>query len=211
MSYLPFLQKKEPSPPPVIVVASPADRLADLIIREASRFVGLREISPNRNWDNPSTPGNDAALVAELKAMMVSTPWKVTWAYCAAFNEGVLKSALKKGGFDAALIESVARTLDASVMSSFTACEKKGLIRDTPTRGALFFWQNGTKWTGHAGIVSAWDGGSTMATIEANTSANKTGDQREGDWITTKTRNRKGEGSFKARGFLWPEDILKMA
>lgn len=209
MSYLPFLQKKEPETP--LVVVTPADRLADLIIREASRFVGLREISPNSNWDNPDTPGNDAALVAELKAMMRSSPWEEGWAYCAAFAEGVAKVALKKGGFEASLIQAVALALSPSVMSSYTACQAKGLIRDTPKRGALFFWQDGSKWTGHEGIVSAWDGGATMATIEANTSANKTGNQREGDWITTKTRQRKGESPFKSRGFLWPEDMLKLS
>ena len=207
MSYLPFLQKKEPETPPVVVV-TPADRLADLIIREASRFVGLREISPNRNWDDPSTPGDDAALVIALKTMMRSAPWEDGWAYCAAFCEGVVKTALRKGEFHSDIVSAVAKTLGPSVMSSFTACKDKGLIHDTPKRGAIFFWQNGSGWTGHAGIVSAWDGGSAMATIEANTSANKNGNQREGDWITTKTRNYKGERPFKARGFLWPEDIL---
>ena len=36
-----------------------ADQLATATLRHASRFLGLREIRPNADWDLPSTPGPD--------------------------------------------------------------------------------------------------------------------------------------------------------
>ena len=72
-----------------------SDQLAQGIIRHASRFVGLREVKPNANWDNPSTPGPDRALVDELRSLMRQSPWEEGWAYCAAFAEGMVLAALR--------------------------------------------------------------------------------------------------------------------
>ena len=55
------------------------DLLAQGIIRHASRFVGLREVKPNADWDNPSTPGPDRVLVDELRALMRQSPWEEGW------------------------------------------------------------------------------------------------------------------------------------
>ena len=70
-----------------------SDQLAQGIIRQASRFIGLREVKPNADWDNPNTPGNDRALVDELRSLMRSSPWEPGWAYCAAFAEGMVLAA----------------------------------------------------------------------------------------------------------------------
>ena len=39
-----------------------AEQLGHEIIRQASRFIGLREVKPNADWDNPQTPQRDVAL-----------------------------------------------------------------------------------------------------------------------------------------------------
>ena len=39
-----------------------ATDLANAIVRQAGRFIGLREVRPNADWDNPKTPGRDLAL-----------------------------------------------------------------------------------------------------------------------------------------------------
>ena len=72
-----------------------SDQLAQGIIRQASRFIGLREVKPNADWDNPNTPGPDRVLVDELRSLMRSSPWEPGWAYCAAFAEGMVLAALR--------------------------------------------------------------------------------------------------------------------
>lgn len=59
-----------------------ADTLATQILREASRFVGLREVRKNSDWDNPKTPERDYALAEELRKLMRPSPWEEGWAYC---------------------------------------------------------------------------------------------------------------------------------
>ena len=71
------------------------DDLAAQIVREASRFVGLREVRRNSDWDNPRTPERDFALAEELRALMRPSPWEEGWAYCAAYAEGVVVAALQ--------------------------------------------------------------------------------------------------------------------
>ena len=58
------------------------DALAAQIVREASRFVGLREVRRNSDWDNPRTPERDYALAEELRQLMRPSPWEEGWAYC---------------------------------------------------------------------------------------------------------------------------------
>ena len=72
-----------------------SDQLAQGIIRQASRFIGLREVKPNADWDNPNTPGNDRALVDELRSLMRQSPWEPGWAYCAAFAEGMVLAVIR--------------------------------------------------------------------------------------------------------------------
>ena len=46
-----------------------ATDLANAIVRQAGRFIGLREVRPNAEWENPKTPGRDLALAEELRTM----------------------------------------------------------------------------------------------------------------------------------------------
>ena len=65
-----------------------AEVLGDQIVREASRFVGLREVRRNSDWDNPKTPERDYALAEELRRLMRPSPWEEGWAYCAGLCRG---------------------------------------------------------------------------------------------------------------------------
>ena len=49
-----------------------SDALATAVMRQAGRFVGLREVKPNADWDNPTTAGSDRALVDELRSVFVA-------------------------------------------------------------------------------------------------------------------------------------------
>ena len=98
-------------------------------------------------------------------------------------------------------------------MTSYRAFKERGLIHDTPSPGSLWLAQHGQTDQGHAGIVVRTESVVQMITIEANTSAdpNASGAQnREGDWITQRIRNRTGAGDLHTRGFVRPASILKL-
>lgn len=201
--------QNDDSPP-----APSAVPLADLIVRTASRFVGLREVISNREWDNPATPAKEARLSFELREMMRPSPWEPGWAYCSAFSEGVVLEAMRKGNYPAATLAAFAEPMGAHVVTAAREFGKLGLLRDTPKRGAIWFGKWGSSASGHAGIVEAPNGG-IMATIEANTGPGKAAGEfsagdREGDWIDRRTRNVRQNGALRTIGFVWPEDVAGM-
>jgi len=184
------------------------DQLATAIIREASRFIGLREVRPNANWNNPSTPGPDIALVNELRAMMRPSPWQPGWAYCAAFVEGVVVRALKEHA------PKFAALFGPHCMTNVRAFRQRELLNPLPVPGSIWLARHGSTDQGHAGIVSAVRGGMSvsMATIEANTSLDPStpSQEREGDWITSRVRLAKGAGPLVTQGFIHPSHILQL-
>lgn len=188
-----------------------ADQLATATLRHASRFLGLREIRPNADWDLPSTPGPDKALAEELRALMRPSPWKEGWAYCAAYCEGVVLAALRALGASAAQLKRWQDTMTPHCVTSARNFRKLGLLSAVPTPGAIWLAQHGSTTNGHAGLVTSVRGVS-MATIEANTSLDKTTPEkdREGDWITTRLGFVKGRGALQTLGFVHPEAILKL-
>lgn len=195
------------------VVQLTAEDFGNLVIREASRFVGLREVRPNANWDNPATPGPDTALVTELRELMRPTPWQPGWAYCAAFCEAVVRRVLQRV---AATKDESARFLSVmgpGVRVSFNAFKERKLTTPTPVPGAIWFARHGTSEQGHAGIVTGVSmAHQHMSTIEANTSLDSTDPRkdREGDWITTKTFPAKGRGDLITLGFVSPKAICNL-
>lgn len=187
------------------------EALAELIVAQASRFVGLREVKPNAKWDNPKTPGPDTELVKELRALMVPTPWQDGWAYCAAFCEGMVADAISRVG----TLDQVKRfraIMTAGVLVSRNNFRAKGLLSDSPVRGAIWLAQHGTSSQGHAGIVTGLSQ-RHMQTIEANTSLDATdpAKDREGDWITRRGPFLiTGRGALKTVGFVTPAAIVKL-
>jgi hypothetical protein len=187
--------------------------LTNMILKEAYRFVWLREVKPNARWDDPATPGPDTARCQELRELMRPAPWQEGWAYCAAFCEGMVVSALKRLGATEAQIKRFSSVMNAHVMTSFNGFNKLKLIQPNPTAGALWFAQHGKTTRGHAGIVATPSmGTSSMGTIEANTSldASTPAKEREGDWITVRKRRTTSNGQLVTRGFLPVAAILKL-
>lgn len=190
-----------------------AKNLGKAIIYQASRFVGLKEVRPNADWDNPKTPGPDTALVKELRDRMRKAPWQEGWAYCAAFVEAVVVAALEQLGASASQIREFSDVMQPGVMNSVRGFQFIGLLEKDPQLGSIWLAQHGATSQGHAGIVTSTDEShAQMYTIEANTSndPNARGNQqREGDWITRRVRPRSGN-PLKTRGFVSPQSILKL-
>jgi hypothetical protein len=187
--------------------------LGTQIIREASRFVGLREVKPNQNWDNPTTAGPDAALVLELRTLMRPTPWEPGWAYCAAFAEASVRAALIRLAITPKEADGFLKVMGPGVLASFNAFHERGLTVDKAEPGAIWFAQHGQSGEGHAGIVTgASAGGHLINTVEGNTSMDSKDPRadREGDWITTRTFDVTGRPPLHTRGFLPPSAILKL-
>lgn len=212
------LPRLVPVEPPTIIMSQTggllnADTLALAILGNARRFVGLKEVKPNAQWDNPATPGPDTELVQELLRRMRKAPWPDGAAYCAAFAEAMIVAGLEQCGATPEQIQRFARVMGAHCMTSYRAFRDLGLIHDTPTPGSLWLAQHGSTDQGHAGLVIRTEDTSRMMTIEANTSSdpNASGAQnREGDWITQRIRNRTGAGDLHTRGFVRPASILRL-
>lgn len=187
------------------------ETLAVQIVREASRFVGLREVRRNSDWDNPKTPERDYGIAEELRKLMRPSPWEEGWAYCAAYTEGVVAAALRSLGFPEAKIQRWHKVMTPHCVTSAGNFRARKLLTDKPERGAIWLARHGSTSNGHAGIVTAASGKS-MSTIEANTSLDRTtpAKDREGDWITTRVRGIGGTGSLKTMGFVTPSSILAL-
>ena len=184
-------------------------RLAAAIIDQGRRFCGLQEVRPNQNWDNPDTQGADLALVTELREGMRKSPWEPGWAYCAAFAEFIVANALSQIGATPEQIAKFRAVMNPHCMTSVEAFKSRGMLSVFPVAGAIWLAQHGSSSNGHAGlIVKPQD--PSMATIEANTSYGSGGNQREGDWITSRIRPIAGPGELHTRGFVHPEDVLKL-
>lgn len=188
-----------------------SDQLAQGIIRQANRFIGLREVKPNADWDNPNTSGPDRALVDELRSLMRQSPWEEGWAYCAAFAEGVVLAALRSLVATPAQIQRWQSTMTPHCVTSAGNFTKLGLLSPTTAPGAIWIARHDSTRNGHAGIVTALRGLS-MSTIEGNTSLDPSSaeKEREGDWITHRIRFLKGSGTLKTLGFITPAAILKL-
>ena len=188
-----------------------SDQLAQGIIRQASRFIGLREVKPNADWDNPNTSGPDRPLVDELRALMRQSPWEPGWAYCAAFAESMVLAALRSLAATPEQIKRWQATMTPHCVTSAVNFRKLGLLSASAEPGSIWLARHGRTKNGHAGIVTAVRGVS-MATIEGNTSLDPTSaeTEREGDWITTRIRFLKGGGTLTTLGFVTPASILKL-
>jgi hypothetical protein len=191
-----------------------ASILAANIIRIASPFIGLREVRPNADWQNPDTRGDDSKLAHKLREMMRPAPWSEGVAYCAAFCEGVIAFALTESGATPAQVAKFRATFSPHCLTTVNTFARLGLLQ-SHARGAVFggvvLWQHGSTSQGHAGLVTGVQSGGRFSTIEANTRAPRKGKgtQREGDAITGKSRAG-NEGSLILRGFITPAAILAL-
>lgn len=189
------------------------ERLGELLIREPGRFIGLREIKPNADWDNPKTPGPDADLARELRELMRPTPWAPGWAYCIAFVEAMVRKTFARAAITPTEADKVLSVLGPHVLTTFRKFKALGLTSATPVPGAIWLAQHGASENGHAGIVTTVARLSpTMSTIEANTALDSKdpAKDREGDWITTRAFLAGGRGELRTLGFVTPAALLKL-
>ncbi len=185
--------------------------LGSAIIREASRFIGLREVRPNADWDDPRTPAREIALANDLRALMRPSPWQEGWAYCAAFCEGIVTNALRQCGASQAQRAVWQRHMTPHCVTSAGNFKRLRLLSNEAQPGAVWLARHGSTSNGHAGIVTAIRGVS-LCTIEANTSLDATSAERdrEGDWITTRIFNWRGRGSLTTLGFINPDAVIRL-
>lgn len=185
-----------------------SQQIGEQIIEIAKSYIGLVEIKPNQEWDDPATPGVDPRANA-LRMMLLDTHWGLGQPYCAAFAEAVVLTAYRKLNAPNSILNELSAKFTPHVM---TTCHNlKPEIVDEPCVGAVFFWEKGHSGQGHAGIVEAcslWP--NSYNTIEGNTAAGSTGSiekQRNGDGVYARVRAVKAIPSavnFHLHGFWRP-------
>jgi hypothetical protein len=179
--------------------------ISTLIIKIASKYLGLYETKENAEWN---ATADAVASPAQLESIMQAVGWKEGWPYCMAFCEAVWAEAYKAAGAPDSVKAYVKEKLTPSVMQSFNAVESR-VVKD-PTPGSIFFMQKGFTGNGHAGIVVGYNPETKkIATIEANTSPNAaTAEQdRNGDGIYKKIRTldlKEHSYNLHLVGFLEP-------
>ena len=174
----PKMQTGVVTDPPVPSIPPSVKGRGEEIIEMAHRFVGLFEVKSNADWE-----GGEPEVESELIKGMKSVGWQSGWAYCMAFVSFIYRSVY---GVDCKAIDPL---IGVSVLDSFSRVRAAGLRTLEPVPGAVFFMQSGSRWQGHAGIVTKLENG-VISTIEANTSPqfDLTASQREGDGIYERTR-----------------------
>ena len=186
-------------------------QLIDRIITTASNFVGLVEIEDNSHWDDPRTPMRDVDKDVWLRTWMEKiSGWEPGAPYCVAFDGAVIAASLYQLGVP---IEKFLANWTAHVMTNVRYLRALGLLSSSPTRGGVWLARHDDSDNGHAGIVVDVHG-STIVTIEGNTSAGPTADpeqQRQGDGIWLRTFPQSGRGDLVTQGFVRVESIVTIA
>jgi hypothetical protein len=182
--------------------------IGDKIVQVAEEFEGLVEVISNTKFDDPKTKGPDARA-DKLVRILRRAGHSDGWPYCSSFTEGVWVVAYEDMQAKPKVIAAIRGLLSPSVMNSYTACREAGLITKEPHKGAVGFMQSGSKWQGHAFLVTDVDSG-WIRTIEGNTSPSDA-NERDGGIGTGGVWRKKRAVVFAAkecglhlRGFLNP-------
>ncbi len=117
------------------------------IIKEAQKFVGIKEIHPNKGWTN-----------SFFQSLMLKIGWKQGWDYCVLFTKLILLKTLKGKKKDAVLklVNASSQTTWANLVKN----QKSGLYKlsKKPKVGAIAFYKHmNANWRGHADIVLDYD------------------------------------------------------
>ena len=175
--------------------------LGTKIIDIADDFEGIVEVKSNAIW-------RDAARGEKFKALIKRVGHQDGWPYCMSFSEGVWRIAYEELGRDFSVL---GKLINPSVMSSYNNLKTAGidLRPKMPMQGAIFFMQNGSSGTGHAGIVTAFDG-KFLSTVEANTSPNAkdAAADRDGGAGTGGVWRKRRSYDFTKKPGLWLKGIL---
>jgi len=153
---------------------------------KALSFLDERELAGNSGFKNP-----------KFEELMKRTGWQKGQAWCAYFVELVWEQSGQN-----------AELFSGSTVKTFENFKKADPFRihSNPCVGDVVIWQNyrkgKPKWTGHAGIVVAVQGGQ-IVTVEGNT--NSSGG-REGIEVALKIRNLDftNNNGLRILGFIIP-------
>lgn len=136
------------------------------------------EVPPHADtaWAYVGTQETGRNCGPEVRAFLAATGLGCGYPWCAAF----VSYALTKAGADRPKTRSAA-TRHFIQRGSIQA---RRVLRGehTPTAGTLIVWRKGNTPYGHIGIVMGWDG-RCGSTVEGNTSAGRSGHQRDGDGV----------------------------
>lgn len=169
------------------------------IVRCAKQYVGLKEVIPNKKWDDPTTPGPDARA-KKFEEWIKKAGHQDGWPYCMSACKAIVKEALENLGLTPQYLWLL-QAINPSVMQSFNNLNKIGKISKSPIPGSIGFMQKHLSQNGHAFIVERLQG-NVLLTLEGNTSIGSTLEieaDRNGDWFTFKTRPL----SFSPSRGLW--------
>jgi hypothetical protein len=182
-------------------------KISDRIIQIAEEFEGLVEIISNSEWDDLKTRGPDPRSIA-FESMLKRAGHNDGWAYCMSFCEGCWVEAYKELSAKPQTIARIRTILSPSVMNSYTAAREAGLITKAPKPGAILFMQSGSKWTGHAGIVTDVEPTGFIRTIEANTSPTDANERDGGTGTGGVWRKRRALTFTQRSSGLWLRGFL---
>ena len=151
--------------------------IQDKVLEVASRYIGQREIPPNKGFMDPA-----------FEKDMLAIGWQKGWPWCASFVRLVYLTALKELGAGDGFITLIGGSLKHSAVVTYNMCrlDKHFTISLTPSPGGIIVWSTGAG-HGHEGLCERLNDnpGKWMTTIEGNT--NDKG-SREGEVCAEKQR-----------------------
>lgn len=171
-------------------------RKLDELVREAGRWVGVRESKEN------SGPDVERFLGA------IGLPRGYSW--CMAFVHFCVKEVDKRTGLPENWL------LPSGHVLTVWNHSPKGARRADPEVGSIAIWQhvpNGKQTTrGHCGVVTKVLKDGSFETVEGNTAAQED-IVREGEGVHRRVRKRKSPGSMVLKGFLipWDPELMEIA
>lgn len=131
--------------------------------------------------EDPTQGNNNDFKDEEFEKDLRELGWQPGYSWCMLF----VRLAVKKGS--PTIWAKVKKDITPSVMTTYNNLIKAGYtVTQTPTPGAIAFWQNGSKWQGHTGVVD--DNGITSThfmCVEGNTDVQGS---RDGGAVAIKKR-----------------------
>jgi len=159
-----------------------SNRTGKKILKEAKKYIGIKEIHPNKGWQNKY-----------FQSLMKKVGWQSGWDYCVLFTKLVLSKTLKGKKRSA-----VAKLFNASSQTTWQNLQKYkhlGLyeISKKAKPGSIAFYKHMQKnWRGHADILIRADK-DTFTVVSANGSVG----------VEVKTRKYAfTSNSFRLLGFV---------
>lgn len=177
-----------------------ATDLEKLIMKEAAKWLDVREIGKNQSFNNK-----------EFEKLIRKYGWISGWAWCASFTILVWKEVFKIEL--PSLMPQLNKYMNHGVIRMNNSFRKSREFRTSPNiprPGAIMIMQSRKNSAlGHAGIVTSFlKNGKFFDTIEGNTGASglRDGDPR-GDGVAEKTRNLGINGGLSVIRFIYPDPL----